>query len=319
MKTFNNKKILLIGDTILDVYIYVTIVGQALDAPVPEVQEVRSHISFGGNALIASHILELGGTLRFISVVGADHDAQQYDTLKHPRLTKFFLTDATRRTTVKRRWYAEGRKLLQVNNVDNHDIDARLEKKVLNLAKAHIREADLVVIMDPQHGFLTKTLIRDLVALAKKHRKPLYVDCQISHRKSNHRLYRGADCMFLNEKEALAVHPAFDFVAPEASLKLIRKKLQLKNIVVKFGAHGSVALFGNRFIRTSAPKVRTVDPCGAGDAFLAAVSLGDREQPEDMLRISNIWAALSTTIHGTIPPTKKDLITTLKNLHEDFH
>lgn len=319
MNILTNKKILLIGDTILDVYIYGTIVGQALDAPVPEVQETRSHTSFGGNALVASHLVELGGTVSFISVVGTDHDARQYDALKHPRLTKYFLTDPTRKTTVKRRWYADGKKLLQVNNVDNHDIDARLEKRVMSLARAHIGEADLVVIMDPQHGFLTKTLIRDLIALIKKHGKPLYVDGQISHRKSNHRLYRGADCIFLNEKEARAVHPGFNFATPEQSLRLIKRRLQLNNIVVKCGERGSVALFGGQFITTKALTVRAVDTCGAGDAFLAAASLGDRNRPREMLRISNIWASLSTTIHGTIPPAKKDLITTIKNLHENLH
>jgi sugar/nucleoside kinase (ribokinase family) len=51
-----------------------------------------------------------------------------------------------------------------------------------------------------------------------------------------------------------------------------------------------------------------VDPCGAGDAFLAAFSLGDRSQPEESLKIANIWGALSTTIHGTIPPQKAELL-----------
>ncbi|MBI4117383.1 MAG: hypothetical protein HY451_01740 [Parcubacteria group bacterium] len=309
--SFNRKKVLLIGDTILDVYIYGKIVGQALDAPVPEVEEENSRISFGGNALVASNILALGGTVFFISVIGADDDAKYYDLLKHPRLKKIFLVDKTRKTTVKRRWFADGKKLLQVNNVDNHAIGKNLEKKVGNLAGRYLSKADVMVVMDPQHGLLTKNLIKHLLRLSRKYKKPFYVDAQISHRKSNHHLYKGVDCMFLNEKEAREFYPRFDFTKPEKSLDFIRKKLNLDSVVVKQGKHGSLALFNGAFIKNKALKVNAVDVCGAGDAFLAAASLGDKRQPEDTLKISNFWASLSTTVHGTIPPRKKDLIKAL--------
>lgn len=307
-----DKKILLIGDAILDIYIYGNTIGLSPDAPVPEIEEKQSKIFFGGNGLVANHILKLGGNLTFITVLGADEDAKHYNSWIHPRLKKVFLIDPTRKTTVKRRWYSGGKKLLQVDKVDNHFISSDLKKKIIKLVKSNAKNTDVIVIMDPQHGILTKKLIKNIIALSKKHKKPLYVDVQVFHRPSNHHLYKGADTMFLNQKEARAAYPKFDFKKSEQSLRTIKRKLKLKNVVVKLGEKGSIALFNNQYIKTKPHKVKAVDVCGAGDAFLAAFSLSDRNNPQEALQIANIWGALSTEIHGTIPPRKKDLIRILK-------
>ena len=113
--------------------------------------------------------------------------------------------------------------------------------------------------------------------------------------------------MFLNQNEAKVVYSRFDIKKLQDSLRAIQKKLRLNNVIVKLGARGSAVLWAGQFIRTSPYKVKTVDVCGAGDAFLAAFSLGDRNKPEESLEIANKWAALSTTIHGTIPPKRKML------------
>ena len=312
IKSFKDKRVLLIGDAILDVYIYGRVVGESLDAPVPEVEEGQANIFFGGNGLVANHILGLGGHLTFITILGADEDAKYYDSLVHPKLKKIFLVDNTRRTTVKRRWYDGLRKLLQVNKVDNHDISISLEKKLFGHIEREAKNVDVIVVMDPQHGLLKQTLIDNLLKISKKYEKPLYVDVQISHKKSNHHLYRNVDCMLLNEKEARAVYPKFDIKKPKQSLLTIMKKLRLKNVVVKLGNRGVIAIFNGQYIKSQPYKVRAVDACGAGDAFLAAFSLGDRNRPKESLEIANIWGALSTKIHGTIPPKKKDLNRAIK-------
>lgn len=299
---------LLVGDAILDVYIYSQIVNQALYAPVPEVEERESVYSFGGNGLVARNLLELGGTVNLISVLGNDAEARRYDTLVHRNLEKCFVIDPTRRTTVKRRWFANGQAHLQANQVDNHDLPPRAEREVVRLIEKHVPRVDAVAVMDPQHGMLTLRVIQTLLRESKKHSKPLYVDAQISHRPSNHHLYAGAHAMVLNQKEAKAVYSRFDSQEPEKALRAIRKKFSLNNVVIKLGDKGSAALWGDAYIRTPGYSVRAIDACGAGDAFLAALCLADSDTPHEALRRANIWAALSTTIHGTIPPKKKDLM-----------
>ena len=308
IKSFEQKKILLIGDTIVDVYSYSHAVCKALDAPTPEAEQNKVAVSFGGASLVATNILELGGSLVYFSVIGDDENAKYYDSFSHPKLDKHLLVDKNRKTTVKRKFWVDGYKLLQINEVDNQDIEAILEKKIIEIIEPYISQVDLIVAFDAQHGLLTKGLIDQLIKLSKQHQKPLYVDSQVSHRPSNHHLYRGAHCMLLNQTEAQAVDPNFDINQPESSLNSIKEKLGVANAVVKLGEKGSVALLNDKHIKTSPHQVAMVDVCGAGDAFLAAFSLGDLEHITETLEICNIWGALATTIYGTDPPKKQDLI-----------
>ena len=313
IKSFGKKRVLLIGDTILDVYIYGKEVCKALDVPVPEAEETGSSVSFGGAGLVTNNILALGGRVDFFSVVGADDDAQYYDNFTHPKLKKIFLVDKTRKTTVKRRWFIDGKKLLQVNKVDNHYINSGLERKLLKLLEPLAAKTDLIAVFDGQHGLMTKTLIGRLAELSKKYERPLYVDSQVAHKSSNHHWYKGADCLFLNQGEAMAANANFDIKKPEYSLRETQKKLGVANLVVKLGERGSVALFNDKYINAKPYPVKTVDVCGAGDAFLAAFCLGRREAPAETLNICNAWGGLATAVHGTLPPNKKDLINMMKN------
>ncbi len=290
---FSKKKILLLGDTILDIYSYGKEVCKSSDSDAAEVEENKISVFFGGASLVASNILELGGQVIFFSVVGNDEAARYYDNFSHLKLEKHFFVDGSRPTTVKKRFWAGDKKLFQANLADNRCIDPRIEEKLFQEIEPFIKGIDAIVTLDAQHGFMTKNLIANIVSLAKKYKKPLYVDSQISHRPSNHHLYRGADCLFLNQKEAEAIDV---------------HSLGTANFVIKLGDKGSEAWFDNKCIRSGAYAVKVVDPCGAGDAFLAAFALGDRDALEESLAVANTWAALSTTVRGTLPPKKIDLI-----------
>jgi rfaE bifunctional protein kinase chain/domain len=307
INSFKGKKVLIIGDVILDAYIYSESIGDALYARIPEVEEKKTKVSFGGNGLIASNVLELGGMVYLVSVIGDDDKAKYYETWKHPMLKKLFVKDSTRKTTIKKRWFVNNKALLQANEVDNHDISPTIEKKVIKLIENVIKSVDAMVVMDPQHGVLTKSLIKKVVDLSRKYSKPLYVDSQVSHRPSNHFVYKGSDTFILNQKEAKAVYPKFSTTKLENSLSAIARILKAKNIIVKLGPKGSAALIKSKYIRTPTLKVNAVDVCGAGDAFMSAFCLAHINQPEKSLKIANVWATLSTTIHGTIPPKIKDL------------
>jgi len=314
INSFAEKKILVIGDTILDVHVYGRTVCKCLDAPAIEAEELNTEITFGGAGLVTNNILELGGCVHLFSVIGEDKDGEYYKNFTHPQLSKNLIIDKNRRTTVKKRFVVDGHKMLQINQVDNNDINNDLEKKLMESVELFIEKADSIFVLDAQHGLLTENLIRQLINFGKKYGKPIYVDSQISHRGSRHGIYQGADCLFLNLNEAKAIDSGFDVGSPEKSLEKIKHKLNINNVVVKLGSGGSIALFNDKFIKTPPYVVEAIDTCGAGDAFLAAFSLGNREFPEDSLTIANIWAALSTTIRGTKPPQKEDLIKVCKNL-----
>lgn len=303
-----NSRVLLIGDSILDEYVYGSEVCTALDAPVPEAEHTKSVMTLGGAGLVASNILELGGSLLFFTLVGADGDASFYHQFEHPRLEKFLITDPTRKTTLKSRWFVDGKKLLQLNRVDNHYITPQMQERVLGQVGDVLSSVDHVVISDPQHGMLPRSFVQSLIVLAHSAGKEVLVDSQISHRPGNFHFYKGADYIFLNEREARAALPAFDARRGVHGLEELSEKLYIENIIVKLGARGAMARISGRYYRVPVYRVAVKDPCGAGDAFLAAFAAYGGLSTTRRLTVANTWAALSATVHGTIPP-KRALLT----------
>ena len=108
INSFSKRKILLIGDAILDIYSCGREVCKSSDSEASEVEEDKIAVSFGGAGLVASNILELGGRVIFFSVIGEDEAAKHYDNFKHSNLEKHLLIDKSRATTVKKRFWVDG-------------------------------------------------------------------------------------------------------------------------------------------------------------------------------------------------------------------
>lgn len=294
INAFSQKKILLIGDTIIDHYIYGTLLGTSAETPTLVAKELGQQFTLGGAFLVCRNLLQLGGSVSFITLVGDDPEALQINNFSHPKLILFPMQETKRKTTIKRRYWVDGYKLLQFDQLDDRPIAQNLEKRILEEIKQQFSTISALVISDYRHGLLTKTLISELIHLAKQENKPCFVDSQISQKKSNHHLYKGATTICLNLKEAQAIDSKVDF-------KTICEKLDTLNVIIKKGAQGSAASIQGKTYLTPTLSIDAVDTCGAGDAFLAALSLGDLNSPEETLLIANSWAALATTIKGPEP------------------
>lgn len=305
---FDKKKVLLVGDTILDIYVYGTAIGKSLETPTIVAKENSKKLSFGGASLVARNLAELGANVDFVSVIGNDESAKYYDSFSHPKIKKFFVVDKSRQTTVKKRFWIDGYKLLQMDNLDNRDIDDKISAQLLEEVKNKIKQADLVVISDYRHGLFTTKIIEELKELAKANEKNMVVDSQISHRESMHHFYRDSYLVLLSEKEAKQLDEKFVPTKSKDSFEGLKKVLGNSNICVKLGEKGSIALINGQCFLTKAIDVEPKDTCGAGDAFIAALSLSGLENPVESLCIANAWAGLSTTIHGTEPPKKQELL-----------
>ena len=117
------------------------------------------------------------------------------------------------------------------------------------------------------------------------------------------------------ENEAKAIDPNFDPYSKKNVFENIQTRMGDSNLCVKLGEDGSLSLIDNDYIKNSALKIDDLkDTCGAGDAFLAALCIGDMDNPCESLQIANVWAGLSTRIHGTIPPKKEELLDYIKNI-----
>ncbi|HTL69026.1 MAG TPA: PfkB family carbohydrate kinase [Lacunisphaera sp.] len=304
----SGKRVLLIGETILDVYVYGHAIGKSAETPTLVAKELETKQSLGGACLVARNLLELGSAVDFITLVGDDAEANVLNEYAHPKLNKILIIDPLRRTTCKKRYWVDGYKLLQFDTLDNKALSEDLQRQTATVIERALLHADVVVVSDYRHGFLARSLIDSIVRLCSEQRKPLFVDSQVSQTQANHTDYRGADVFCLNLKEAQCIDPGFRPERSASAFATLMEKLDTRCVVVKLGADGCLASLRGAIIESPALKISAVDPCGAGDAFLAALCLGDLAQPEETLRLANIWAGLSTLVHGAQPASRPELL-----------
>lgn len=308
VERFAAARVLLIGDTILDIYTYGKALGLSAETPtiVARRQEVR--YSLGGAALVCRNLLELGASVDFVTLVGADEEAAHIREFASPSLQLRAIADPARPTTVKHRFWVDGYKLFQLDQRDDSPIPAAIADQVLSSVESALRHADIVVISDYRHGLLSPEVVATLLPRLRGSGKPVYVDSQVSQTASNHTLYRGGCVMVLNLKEARCIDPSFSPSLDSQAFAALNRELDSNRIVIKLGDQGALFQIGPRVYAAPAPSVNVKDTTGAGDSFLSALCLAGLDEPEASLRIANAWAGLSVQIHGTIPPQRADLL-----------
>ena len=308
------KKILVVGDLILDVFHHGVFIGKSLShAQTPVALAQSSVYTWGGAGFLVRNILALGGKVSFISALGTDEFAKRANRFTHPRLKKLFLKIPHKPTTVKQRFWIGEKKVLNWHQFDNAFLSNTFARTLLAHVRTELSSTNKVVIADYRHGLLSPELAKKIVDMCTRAQVPFYIDSQISYNHTgNHMWYKGASLFCLNLKEARSVDRRFTPQKPEASLVRLQKKLRVQTIVVKLGAQGSIALIGKEYVKTRAHAVREIDATGAGDAFIGALVLGESSLTHKDLERANIWAALSTTKIGTILPLLSEFKTHLK-------
>jgi D-beta-D-heptose 7-phosphate kinase/D-beta-D-heptose 1-phosphate adenosyltransferase len=304
---FGQAKVLLIGDSIVDLYTYGTAIGLAAETPTIAARREREEASLGGAALVCRNLLELGASVHFITLVGADQAADHLHQWRHPKLQLSALLSKDKPTTVKQRFWVDDYKLLQLDVRDDRPISHDLEVALLAKVAGALPRADFTVISDYRHGLLSDAVLPGLLDAVRGAGKPLFIDSQVAQNESNHLQYRGDCVMCLNLREARCIDPAFDPAPHAERFATLVKALGTRQIVVKLGEKGALALDGERTYTAPAAKVTIADTTGAGDAFLAAYCLARTFAPPSALAVANAWAGLAVQIHGTAPPNRTDL------------
>ena len=126
------KRILVLGDTILDQFAGCEAVGMSAEAPVLVVKELQTRNFNGGAAIVASHIKALGAECEFLSVVGDDENAEIIkNKLREEKVKIHLIKDNSRVTTLKKRYLVENQKLLRVSKLDDHNLEKVVEDQII--------------------------------------------------------------------------------------------------------------------------------------------------------------------------------------------
>ena len=311
LSDFAKARVLVVGDTIVDIYTYGTALGLSAETPTIVARQKSVTKTLGGAAFVCRNLLELGAQVDFITLVGRDDEARTVRDYSSDRFNLIAIEDPGRPTTVKHRFWVDGYKLFQLDVRDDSLIGDAVAGEVMAAVRTHLAHADALLVSDYRHGLVSPATARLLIETARATGKPVYVDSQVAQNVSNHRDYRSGAIICLNLKEARCIDAAFTPADDPAAFEGLQQALDAKMLIVKLGEDGALAFDGRKVFRAPAWPVKVVDTIGAGDAFLAALVLAGLEDPRQALTIGNAWAGLSIQKHGTATPSKDEFIALL--------
>jgi D-beta-D-heptose 7-phosphate kinase / D-beta-D-heptose 1-phosphate adenosyltransferase len=311
LAAFADTRVLLVGDTIVDVYTHGSAIGLAAETPTIVMRREREERTLGGAAFVCRNLLELGAQVDFITLVGRDAEASLVRGLSAARLNLIAIKDPSRPTTVKQRFWVNDHKLLQVDVRDDAPIGEGIAAEVMAAVGACMAEADVLLVADYRHGMIPPALARWLVQTGRAAGKPVYVDSQVAQNTANHTDYGAGAIMCLNMKEALSLDADFVPLRDPAAFARLQAALGFDKLIVKLGEFGALMFDGQAVHGAPARAVTVIDTTGAGDAFLAALVLNGVDNPHQALTLANAWAGLSTELIGTKTPKLKALVAAL--------
>lgn len=312
--TFEQLRVLVVGDAILDCYVRGTSDRLAREAPVPVVTVESTECAPGGAANLAANVRALGAQVDFLSVVGTDSDAEVLRaTLDDAGVhSEHVVMDVSRRTVAKRRIVSGDQILVRFDEGSASPLSSEVEEEVLSRLDVLFPAADVVAVSDYGYGVLTDQVIQRLSELQRRHPRVLVVDPKSVARYSG----MGATAIKPNYE---AVQPLLGSLAsghPSRADAVLAAAERLPDatgahiVAVTLDQDGAVVCERNRPpYRTYSRPVASVRACGAGDSFTAglALALGADADTPTAAEIASAAAAVVLARDGTSTCSAHDL------------
>jgi D-glycero-beta-D-manno-heptose-7-phosphate kinase len=313
-KSFNNLNVLIIGDVMIDSYLWGKVNRISPEAPVPIVAVTKKERRLGGAANVALNIQALGANPILCSVIGVDHEGLALlDLLKAQRLSqKGILKCRDRITTVKTRVIGNNAQLLRVDEEVEEDIESSETQQLLTLISYIIQhdKIDVIIFEDYNKGMITPRLISKVVELAKSKRIPTCVD----PKKKNFNAYKGVSLFKPNLKElkeGLKLDIGGDNIPElQKTVSSFRVKQKAETILVTLADKGIVT--NSRKVKEHIPAhTRSIaDVSGAGDTVISVASLCRALECKDSLTaaLANLSGGLVCEQVGVVPIDKEQFL-----------
>lgn len=271
---FNHHNILVLGDIILDEYIWGKASRLSPEAPVPVLEVSRCSYILGGASNVAHNISTLGGKAFLAGIVGEDIQSgilvNELD--KVGINSSCIIKDIDRPTTLKTRLIAHNhQQLARADREIKSPINENLEEKLYNRISAVIDSIDLVLLSDYSKGVLTPNLTKKVIELANKNNKPILVD----PKGLDYTKYNGATLITPNRLEAEVATQSPSGTIPEILANLLLFQINIENVLITLGEEGLLLVAENNIkIKVPAVASEVYDVTGAGDSLIAALALG---------------------------------------------
>jgi D-beta-D-heptose 7-phosphate kinase/D-beta-D-heptose 1-phosphate adenosyltransferase len=314
VRSLAGKKVVVVGDLMLDEHVRGEVLRISPEAPVPVLEVKEREHSPGGAANAAANVRSLGGLALVVGVVGADAQADTLRDLMKARGLDVtgFVVDDTRPTTHKSRLVARGQQIVRLDNESRHPLSAAVHEKLVAQIESHVAGADAVVLSDYAKGVITPEVCAAAVRAARARGCPIIVD----PKRRDLSAYAGATVVTPNLHELeLAANTSCTTESEivQAGEKLL-PILDGAALLVTRGAAG-MTLFrtGKPPYHLPTKALSVFDVTGAGDTVVGALalSLAAKIQFETALDLASHAAAVAVSKLGTHAVTADELVEAL--------
>ncbi len=305
---FAGKTVLVLGDVMLDRFIYGAVDRISPEAPVPVIAVERETAMLGGAGNVARNVAALGGKAVLIGLIGDDEAGRALTAMiaQEAGIEARLVTDTARRTTEKVRYISGSHQMLRVDREDRGPAEAATLLAAFN---QRLAAADVVVLSDYAKGVLTPQVVRAAIDAARAAGKPVIVD----PKSRDFARYDGATLIKPNRKEAAeatGITDASDEASEEAGAAILAMAPTLQAALVTRGGAGMTLSVRRRAalgIMISA--VEVFDVSGAGDTVAATLALAVAAGAPLALaaRLANLAAGLVVAKLGTDVVTAYEL------------
>lgn len=313
---FPLSRIMVIGDIILDEFIWGDVARISPEAPVPVVEVVSETRNLGGATNVLNNINALGGKAVICGVIGDDNYGS-YLTQRIGELglnTEGIIVDTTRHTSIKTRVIARNQQVVRFDRETKKHIAPAITKKLLKTIENNLDDIDAIIISDYGKGVVSSHLIKAIEKLVSGSKIIITVDPKTE----NFQYYKGVDIITPNHHEA-ETFCGFEITDDDSLIragKYILDKLQCKSVLITQGKDGMTLFESGKapcHIPTVAKKV--FDVSGAGDTVISTLSLGlsSGMNKESAALVSNFASGIVVGEIGTSTVTAKALKTAVKN------
>ena len=312
LQTLRDRFVVVLGDLMLDEFVWGDVTRISPEAPVPVVDVRRESIHLGGAANVLANLVALGAKGTVVGVVGNDPAGQRLRAGLSELGTqdRYLIVDETRPSTTKTRIIAHSQLVVRADRESRVPVTPEIEEQIVSRLKEALEQADAFVVSDYDKGVVTQGILRAILPVAYE-RVPVLIDPKIR----NFNFYRPATLITPNHLEALRMSDLEDHSddGSHQAARAIREKLGCDAVLITRGDRGMMLLKGDGepvYVETAAREV--YDVTGAGDTVIAALAgaLASGATMLEAASLANHAAGIVVGKVGTATASAEELIAT---------
>jgi len=307
--------VLVVGDCMLDHWLWGSVSRISPEAPVPVVEIERSTYTPGGAANVVHQLCKLGARVHIVGVVGKDDSGRRLREIlaREGADVRGLLEDAERPTTTKTRIIAHSQQVVRADAERRDKLDGPAAARLVRAAERALQEADIVLVSDYNKGVLSASVAAKLLAAAARRKVPLVAQ----PKPENIDLVHGATVIALNEKEAFGATGthAQDSGGAEKAAQAIRERMGCSAVLITRGAQGMTLLDGRAFKHVPALARQVYDVSGAGDTVVSVLTLAKAAGATlaEATVLANVAASVVVQKVGTATASTDEILEELRD------